>query len=75
MYLYETVSVSFPGGPELVSLYDKCLFVQDSETYEQNGCGAEDYQWQMGETKFRWVFKRTDAGNYVFEKIERAERE
>lgn len=74
MYLYENVSVSFPGGPELVSLYDKCLFAQ-GEAYETNGCGAEDYQWQTGETKFRLVFKRTDAGNYVFEKLERAERE
>jgi len=75
MYLYEEVSISIPGGPELVSLYDKCLLVQDQEAYEKNGCGAEDYEWQTGATKFKLVFKRTDAGNYVFEKIERAERE
>lgn len=74
MYLYENVSVALPGETELISLYDKCLLAQDQETYEQNGCGAEDYEWQTGETKFRLVFKRTDAGNYVFEKLERAER-
>ena len=75
LYLYETVSVAVPGAGNLISIYDKCLATGNAEMDEANGCNAEDYQWQLGETKFRWIFKRTNSGNYVFEKIERAERE
>ncbi len=75
MYLYETVSVMVPGAGNLISIYDKCIMPGNAEVDEANGCNAEDYQWQTGQTRFRWVFKRTNAGNYVFEKIERVERE
>lgn len=75
MYLYETVSVMVPGAGSLISIYDKCIMTGNEEADEANGCNAEDYQWQTGQTRFRWVFKRTNAGNYVFEKIERVERE
>lgn len=75
MYLYETVSVMVPGAGSLISIYDKCIMAGNEEADEANGCNAEDYQWQTGQTRFRWVFKRTNAGNYVFEKIERVERE
>ena len=75
MYLYETVSVMVPGAGNLISIYDKCIMTRNEEADEANGCNTEDYQWQTGQTRFRWVFKRTNAGNYVFEKIERVERE